>query len=180
MMPFRVAGLASRFAAPPLCRSDPSTPRPTTTAGWKPGAIASSGLRTQKPGALRTHQVEPTSFTASFRPLNDGMDDPNGDGWARRHDLATYEIAAEEAFVDARYTNRARCVTLIASECVRLGSHGHSLPLLVTDYVPHQVFLGGGWSLASAPQRAHLDRLVRGWSSDAGCLLEATQVVGAT
>ena len=115
---FRVAGLASRFAAPPLCRSDPSTPRPTTTAGWKPGAIASSGLRTQKPGALRTHQVEPTSFSASFRPLNDGMDDPNGDGWARRHDLATYEIAAEEAFVDARYTNRARCVTLIASECL--------------------------------------------------------------
>jgi len=110
---FRVAGLASRFAAPPLCRSDPSTPRPTTTAGWKPNVIASSGLRTQKPGVvassgLRTQQVEPTSFSASFRPLNDGMDDPNGDGWARRHDLATYEIAAEEAFVDARYTNRAR------------------------------------------------------------------------
>ena len=50
---------------------------------------------------------------------------------------------------------------------------------MVTDYVPHQVFLGGGWSLASASQRAHLDRLVRGWSSDAGCLLEAAQVVGA-
>ena len=119
---FRVAGLASRFAAPPLCRSDPSTPRPTTTAGWKPNVIASSGLRTQKPGVvassgLRTHQVEPTSFSASFRPLNVGMDDPNGDGWARRHDLTTYEIAAEEAFVDARYTNRARCATLIAPHC---------------------------------------------------------------
>jgi len=62
---------------------------------------------------------------------------------------------------------------LIAPEYVQLGSNGHSLPLMVTDYVSHQVFLGGGWPLASDHQHAHLDRLVRGWSSDVGYLLEA-------
>ena len=33
---FRVAGLESKFAAPPLCRHDPETPSKTDTKGWTP------------------------------------------------------------------------------------------------------------------------------------------------
>lgn len=39
---FRVAGLESQFAAPPLCRHDPATPEPTETTGWTPKAAAAA------------------------------------------------------------------------------------------------------------------------------------------
>ena len=43
---FRVAGLATQFAAPPLCRNDPDTPLPTATVGWKPGAAVATTTQT--------------------------------------------------------------------------------------------------------------------------------------
>jgi len=33
---FRVAGLETKFAPPPLCRHDPDKPSATVTEGWKP------------------------------------------------------------------------------------------------------------------------------------------------
>ena len=59
---FRVAGLATQFAAPPLCRNDPDTPLPTATVGWKPGAAVATTMQT--PTTISTLGTAPARVDA--------------------------------------------------------------------------------------------------------------------
>jgi len=72
---FRVAGLESTFAAPPLCRHDPDAPASTQTKGWTPANAAVEEVSRQQPFAVAT-VVDASSSTSTHRSTADADPHP--------------------------------------------------------------------------------------------------------
>ena len=110
---FRVAGLESKFAAPPLCRHDPTEPQATQTDGWTPKAATANAM-IQSAVATTTLAATPSAETApsySMPQANGAV--PSSSSWM----VAVVAVAgATGLFGLIRFVGRKKRASKLAAE----------------------------------------------------------------